>query len=168
MDLARLASRLRAPAATAVNASTALVPLVTRLTLGIAFAQAGLGKWTHFDNTVLFFTNLGIPAPATNAAFVATLELVGGAALVLGFGTRVFAALLSSTMVVAILTADRADFVLALSFGGDKGLLDVVPFAYLLWLAWLIGRGAGPVSLDRALFRRLSFEPASAVSEARA
>ncbi|MCW8133831.1 MAG: DoxX family protein, partial [Planctomycetota bacterium] len=80
-------------------------PLLTRLALGYAFYQTGSGKWAHIDNTVEFFAGLGIPAPAANAYFVATLELVGGIALILGLGTRLFSLALSSTMVVAMMTA---------------------------------------------------------------
>src|SRR5436190_13824384 len=83
-----------------------LAPLLTRIVIGQAFVQTGIGKWENFHDTVEFFASLGLPAPAANAAFTATLELVGGAALILGLGTNLFAALLSSTMVVALLTAD--------------------------------------------------------------
>lgn len=127
--------------------------LLTRLVIGTTFVRTGLGKWHNFDNTVKFFTDIHIPAPAANAAFIASLEVVGGACLVLGLGTRVFAALLSATMIVAIATADRADFLAALS-GGDKGLLDVTPVPFLLFLGWLVAFGAGAVSLDRLLLRK--------------
>src|SRR3989442_42718 len=78
-----------------------LAPRVTRIGVGWAFYLTGSGKWAHFDNTVTFFAELGIPHPVANAAFVATLELVGGIALVVGLFTRLFAAGLASTMVEA-------------------------------------------------------------------
>ncbi len=131
-----------------------LAPLVTRLVLGHTFLLTGMGKWRNFDNTVGFFTDIGIPAPAANAAFIATLELVGGVLLMLGLGTRVVAALLSSTMVVALLTADRSDFVNAFAWSGaEKGLTDVVPFVFLMFLGWLVAFGPGPISVDRKLFK---------------
>ena len=37
-----------------------LAPLVTRLVVGQAFFLTGRGKWQHFDNTVTFFTELGL------------------------------------------------------------------------------------------------------------
>ena len=131
-----------------------LAPTLTRLVLGLAFLQTGLGKWRHFDNTIAFFTDLGLPMPAANAALVSSVELIGGACLVLGLSTRLFALLLSSTMVVALLTADRADFLAALGMQGDQGLTDVVPFVFLLFLLWLAGFGAGPLSLDRVFASR--------------
>ncbi len=73
-----------------------ILPLLTRVVIGHAFIVAGLGKLRNFDATIGFFASIGIPMPELNAAFIATLELVGGAALVIGLATRVFAALLSS------------------------------------------------------------------------
>ena len=59
------------------------------------------------ERTVGFFTDLGIPFPAANAAFIARLEFYGGMLLIVGLGTRIVASLLGSTMVVALMTADK-------------------------------------------------------------
>ena len=126
-------------------------PLLTRLVFGVAFFHAGLGKWRHFDQAVAYFTELGIPAPAANAAFVSTLEVVGGLALVLGLLTRVFAALLSSTMIVAILTAERGNFLSSFNLHGETGLTDVVPLVFLLALLGLIAFGPGKIALDHLM-----------------
>lgn len=126
-----------------------LAPLLTRLVIGVAFFHAGLGKWHHFERTVGFFANIGIPAPAANAAFVSTIEVVGGLALILGVATRLFAFLLSPVMLVAMVTADRSDIAEAFSRESDKGLTDVAPLVFLMFLLWLVAFGAGPVSIDR-------------------
>ena len=131
-----------------------IAPLLTRLVIGVAFFHAGLGKWHHFDNAVGFFTQLGIPAPAANAAFVSTIEVVGGLALFLGAFTRLFAFLLTPVMLVAIVTAHRTDIAEAFSRESDKGLTDVVPLVFLTFLLWLIAFGAGPISVDGLLSRR--------------
>jgi putative oxidoreductase len=125
-----------------------LPPLVTRLVMGQAFHATGDGKLRNFDNTVSFFAALEIPFPELNAAFVARLEYYGGALLILGLAPRLVAALLSSTMVVAILTADRDTFLGALRGTGEAGLTDVVPFVYLLFLVWIVFQGPGPLALD--------------------
>lgn len=135
----------------AVRTLQCAAPLLTRLVFGIAFFHAGLGKWHHFDRSVAYFTELGIPAPAANAAFVSTLEVVGGLALVLGLLTRVFAALLSSTMIVAILTAERENFLSAFTLHGETGLTDVVPLVFLLALLGLIAFGPGKIALDHLM-----------------
>src|SRR5262245_29273705 len=131
-----------------------IAPLLTRVVIGWAFVQTGIGKWQNFPDTVEFFASLGLPAPAANAAFIASLEVVGGAALILGLGTHLFAALLSSTMVVALLTADRAGFIGAVTGSGDQALIDILPVMLFMPLAWLVGFGAGPVSLDWLLKKR--------------
>jgi putative oxidoreductase len=139
--------------AAASNFLRPLAPLATRLALGQAFILTGLGKWKNLDGTTAFFGELGIPAPRANALFVATLELVGGACLVLGLGTRVFALLLTATLAVALLTADRQDLLGALTLSPEKGLLDIAASAYLLFLLWLAAFGPGPISVDRLLSR---------------
>ncbi len=128
-----------------------LAPLLTRLVIGEAFFLTGRGKWMNFDRTVDFFGSLGIPFPHANAAFISSLELVGGIFLILGLGTRLFAALLSCSMVVALLTADKADFVSKFW----TAITDVTPAVYLLFLIWLVLYGAGPVSLDQLIGKRL-------------
>jgi len=84
----RRASRL----GLAVTAALAfLPPLLTRLLMGQAFLLTGRGKIENFANTVSFFTELGIPMPELNAAFVSRLEYFGGMLLIAGLGTRIVA-----------------------------------------------------------------------------
>jgi putative oxidoreductase len=130
-----------------------LAPLVTRLVMGQAFYQTGSGKIENFANTVGFFSELGIPLPELNAFFVSRLEFWGGLLLLVGLATRLVAAGLAATMVVALATADRATFLGALQGTGDAGLTDVVPFVYLLFLGWLVLYGPEAVSLDALLVR---------------
>ncbi len=131
-----------------------ILPLLTRLVIGHAFLVAGLGKLRHFDATVSFFASIGIPAPELNAALIATLELVGGAALVIGLATRVFAALLSSSMIVALFTAHASEVLQALNLAGSPALSDITAFVFLLFLGWLVAFGAGAFSADRILAAR--------------
>jgi putative oxidoreductase len=132
-----------------------LAPLATRVVVGWAFYLTGSGKWAHFDNTVTFFTELGIPFPQANAAFVATLELVGGICLVLGLLTRLFATGLASTMAVALMTADKERFLESWSTASDFSPTDISAFVFLLFLLWLALYGPGVVSLDTLLARWL-------------
>jgi len=132
-----------------------LAPLVTRLVMGQAFYETGSGKIENFANTVSFFTELGIPMPEANAFLVSRLEFWGGLLLLVGLATRLVAAGLASTMLVALATADRATFLDALRGTGDGGLTDVVPFVYLLLLGWLVLAGPGAASLDALVARWL-------------
>jgi uncharacterized membrane protein YphA (DoxX/SURF4 family) len=73
---------------------------------------------------------------------------------VLGLGTRFFAFLLSCSLLVAVLTADREDFVK--KFPAD--LTDVTSLVYLMFLLWLVLYGAGVVSLDYFIAKRLKLD----------
>ncbi len=133
-----------------------LAPLVTRLFVGLTFHATGHGKLQNLSKVTGFFSDLGIPFPGANAAFIATLEFVGGICLILGLGTRVFSLLLSATMIVALLTADRDNLIAKF----PDSLTDVAPVVLLISLGWLVFYGPGPVSVDRFLSRWLKLEPA--------
>ena len=128
-----------------------LAPLLTRLVIGVGFYYTGKGKLGDLDKVTGFFTDLGIPMPHVNAVFVSTLEFVGGICLVLGLGTRVFAALLSGSMIVALLTADKPTFIQ--KFPSD--VTDVTSFTFLLFLIWLVLYGPGAISIDYFLSKWL-------------
>ncbi|MDX2438370.1 MAG: DoxX family protein [Acidobacteriota bacterium] len=138
-----------------------IAPLATRIVIGLAFFQAGTGKFRHFENVIGFFDGLGIPFPAFNAGLVASMETVGGVMLILGLFTRFFASGLAITMVVALMTADTADFLASWGSAAEKAPTDIAAFVFLLFLLWLIFYGAGKLSLDALLRRTLKFEPAA-------
>jgi putative oxidoreductase len=159
-----------ARALTATAAVSFLAPLLTRLTLGHAFFLTGRGKLEHFDNFVGFLASLGIPAPELNAHVVARLEYYGGIALVLGLATRLFAAALAGTMVMAILTSERETFFASWLPTGEIGPTDIAPFVFFLLLTWLVLFGPGLLSLDAVVARRLGLsqsEPAPAAPKLR-
>jgi putative oxidoreductase len=132
-----------------------LAPLLTRLVIGQAFFLTGRGKLLNFENTVTFFSGLGIPMPELNAAFVSRLEYYGGMLLIVGLLTRLVAALLGSTMIVALMTADKEGFTNALGGVGEAGLTDVTAFVYGMFLLWLLLAGPGRLSLDALLAKAL-------------
>ena len=105
-----------------------IAPLATRIVIGLAFFQAGTGKFRHFENVVGFFQGLGIPFPTFNAGLVASMETVGGIMLIFGLFTRFFASGLSITMVVALLTADTADFLASWGSAAETSPTDVTAF----------------------------------------
>jgi putative oxidoreductase len=126
-------------------------PTLARLTVGLVFVGTGWGKIHDIQRVVDFFTNdLHIPLPGFNARLVACTELIGGAAMLLGLGTRLFAVPLSITMVVAILTAKRHEI------DGLTSLVGFEEWSYLVLLVWLALSGPGPLSLDHLFARRLT------------
>jgi putative oxidoreductase len=131
-----------------------VAPLMTRITMGHAFFLTGRGKLANFDTTVEFFASQGIPFPALNAAFVSRLECYGGILLVIGLLTRLVAAGLASTMVVALLT-EKHQFFESWRWSGDVGPTDISSWVFLIMLTWLVLYGPGVVSLDSLLARWL-------------
>ena len=125
-----------------------LPPTVARLTVGWIFFQSGWGKLHDLNKVTDFFTQLGLPAPAFQAAFTSTTEFVCGSLLLLGLGTRFAAVPLMVTMTVAIRTAlwDQVD-----SLGALFGLAE---FLYITLLLGLATMGGGPLSIDRLIERR--------------
>jgi putative oxidoreductase len=141
-----------------------IAPLATRLVIGLAFFHTGTGKFRHFDNVVGFFQSLGIPFPTFHAGLVASMETFGGIALIVGLCTRFFACGLSITMVVALMTADKADFLASWGSAAEQSPTDITSFVLLLFLVWLVLYGAGGFSLDALLRRVLRFDTATAVT----
>lgn len=139
---ATLVARAQERAQAVTKPLAPLAPLVARVTLGLVFVQSGWGKLQHLDKVTAFFTDLGIPAPALQAPFVSGVELVGGLLVLLGKGSRIASVLLAATMLVAILTAKRADIM------GLTDLFGVVEWTYLVLLGWLAVNGPGALSLD--------------------
>ena len=128
--------------------------LVTRLAIGWAFIEAGRPKLANPEGIAGFFGSLGIPFPEANAAFVSRLEYYGGMLLIAGLLTRVVAALLSSTMIVALATAHREEIAQFFAMTeGAPGVLEIDPLPYLIPLLWLVGFGPGLLALDRLVFR---------------
>lgn len=86
------------------NKSVEIGLLFSRIMIGLIFVLHG---WSKFEGgisgTVGFFESIGIPGFL--ASVVAIIELVGGAAMILGLGTRVFAALFVVVMGGVLLTA---------------------------------------------------------------
>jgi putative oxidoreductase len=130
-------------------------PLLARMVVGVVFTHSGWGKLHDLDRVASFFASLGVPYPELQAPFVATLELVCGAALLAGFATRLAALPLIGTMVVALATA------LASRITGANALFGLAEFLYIVLLAQLAIGGAGPVSLDRLAARWLDRSPAA-------
>ena len=125
-----------------------LGPTLARLTVGLVFMGTGWGKLHSLPDVTDFFASLHIPAPGFNARLAACTEFFGGILVLLGLATRVAVLPMAFTMVIAILTAKRADI------DGLTTLVGFEEWSYLVFFVWLALVGAGPVSLD-TLIRKL-------------
>ena len=124
--------------------------LLVRASLAAVFIPSGWGKLHDLGKVTGFFTELGIPAPHFNAVLVALSELGCGSLLLVGLASRPAAIPLVVSMVIAILTAKRADI------SGITDLFAVDEFIYIVMAAVVVVFGAGAVSLDGLVARRLS------------
>jgi putative oxidoreductase len=139
-----------------------LGPLLLRITIAVIFIGTGWGKLHDLPKVVAFFTDLHIPLPELQARLVATLEFVGGICILLGLGTRLFAAPLAFTMIIAMLTAKTTELA---DVHGVERVTTVIGFeewSYFVMLVLLAVTGPGLLSLDRLILRTLAGPQATA------
>ncbi|GAA4153934.1 DoxX family protein [Actinomadura keratinilytica] len=124
--------------------------LVGRLAIGVIFIAHGRQKLTEAGHAgvTTMFEGLGVPFPSLSAAFATWVELLGGAALVLGLLVPVAGVLLAADMAGAFWFA-HADKGLFASGGGYELVLALGATCLLLALA-----GGGRFGVDGALFGR--------------
>ena len=77
--------------------------LAGRLLLALLFVPAGFAKLTGFAGTVGYISSVGLPLPQVGAALAVVVEIVGGLALIAGYGTRLAAIALALFTLVASL-----------------------------------------------------------------
>ncbi len=130
------------------SALTTSARTILRIVTGFLFAAHGWQKFAEFTmaGTQAAFAQMGVPAAQVAAPVVATLELVGGIALIVGVLTRVFAALLALNMLGALFLV-HAPAGVFVQTGGFELVLLLAAAALSVALV-----GAGRVSVDRALF----------------
>ena len=81
--------------------------LILRVVLGITFFAHGLDKFqSGIGNIAGFFDSMGIPG--FMAYIIATIEIVGGLALIIGWGTRIVSAILAILLLVAMIKVKLA------------------------------------------------------------
>jgi putative oxidoreductase len=130
---------------------TSLALLVARIGLGVVFVAHG---WQKFDDmglagTQASFAKMGAPAPELTAYYSTFVELVGGAALLIGAFTAVAGVLLVLDMLGAFLVVhiDNGVFVTQ----GGYELVVALGVGALLVAVF----GAGRYSVDGMLGRKV-------------
>ncbi len=126
------------------------IALFTRITIAGVFVFSGWGKLTNLDKTIEYFSSIGMPISYILAPFVGVVEFVCSLFVFIGFATRIAAIPLTSIMIVAILTAKLEEI------SGVSSLFEMTDFLYILLLVWLIAQGAGKISLDYYLIKKIT------------
>ena len=137
-----------ASVSTSRTTDTALA--VLRIALGVVFFAHGWQKIFTFTLPGVqgSFGQMGVPAADIVGPAVAFLELIGGAALILGLVTRVVGALLALDMLGAIVLVHGGSGIFV-----DQGGMELVLILGVGSLALALA-GAGRFSLDALLFGR--------------
>lgn len=138
----------------ATDNNTATV--ILRVVLGVVFFAHGaqkmlgwFGGW-GFSATMGFFTGMmHIPAPLAFLAIAA--EFFGGLGLIFGFLTRVAALGIGINMIVAVVTVHSGFGFFMNWTGAQKGEGSEYHLLVLAMSGFLMIRGAGALSVDRAL-----------------
>jgi len=126
---------------TSSNDTTAL-PLVGRILLAAIFVISSLGKIAAPEGTQGYIASVGLPAPVLSYIAAIFIELGGGVLLLVGYRTRLVAAVLAVFSIASALIFHHAlgdqnqlfHFLKNLAMAG--GLIQVVAY------------GAGAYSLD--------------------
>jgi putative oxidoreductase len=120
----------------------AALPLVGRILIASVFLLSGISKITAPAMIIGYIQSVGLPFPTLGLAIAVLVEIGGGIALVLGYRTRVVAAVMAIFSIATALAfhnnlADQNQFIhFFKNVAMAGGLLQVVAF------------GAGRFSLD--------------------
>ena len=121
--------------------------LIGRILLAAFFLPAGLSQLSGFEGPDGYITSVGFPLPTVAAAAAIAVEILGSVALIVGFQTRIIAAVLAVFTVVASVffhafwaAAPEQAFVQQLLFFKNIGVIG--------GLLVLVSSGAGAWSID--------------------
>ena len=140
--------------------------LVSRVAIGFFFVMSGYNKFfvqgiLHLKNE---FIEYGIPFPLLNAWLDASVQLLGGIALIIGLGTRFWSVAIGFAMIVASVTVTIPDVIKNDIAKADSSLLFWGWYyyrpepVYLTVFLLLIFFGPGRASLDHWIGRKLSVD----------
>jgi putative oxidoreductase len=126
--------------------------LIARIGIGVVFVAHGWQKaFTNgMDATAASFDRGGIPLPTLSAWFTAMTELVGGAAMIVGFAVHLVGLLLVVIMTGAYLFVHVGNGIFVRDGGGE--LVIALGATSLLLAAY----GGGRYSLDHLIAPRMT------------
>lgn len=124
------------------------LPTLGRWSIAAIFLWSGYGKIVGFHGTVTYIASKGLPVAQLLAGAALTVELLGGAALVLGWRARFASvALFVFTLAAALL------FHNFWALGGEAHRIQQIQFMKNLaicgGLLYVVAFGSGAMSVDR-------------------
>jgi putative oxidoreductase len=129
------------------NALQNPLSLVGRLLLALLFLPAGISKIGGFAGTVGYIGSKGLPMPELGAVIAIVVEVLGGLALIAGFGTRA-AALVLAVFTLAATVLFHNYWAMPAEMQMVQQLMFFKNIAVVGGLLLLTAYGAGGWSLD--------------------
>lgn len=123
--------------------------LLLRLVFGYFWLETGWAKLHNLEFFSARFVEWGIPFPMLSATVSGATDLVGGALLMFGLGTRLAAIPMIINMLVALAV------VVLPTIGTLDEFVELDEVLYVAVLFWLLVAGPGKASLDHLIGARL-------------
>ena len=126
--------------------------ILIRILIGLVFLSEGIQKFLFpVELGVGRFEKIGIPSPELLAPLVASIEIFGGALVLLGYGTRIAACLLLGVMSVAVIST-KVPLLLKNGFWtmAHESRTD---WSMIMSLLFLLILGGGALSIDAKVTR---------------
>ncbi|MDX5984277.1 DoxX family protein [Sphingomonas echinoides] len=90
------------------STSAAALPLIGRIAIAAIFVLSGVSKLAAPAATIGYIQSVGLPLPQVGFAIALIVELLGGVALILGYRTRLVAAVLAVFSIATALAFHNA------------------------------------------------------------
>lgn len=124
-----------------MNTFQKIAELGGRILLALLFLMSGVGKISAYSGTAAYMASTGVPGALLPV--VIAIEVLGAAAIIIGYKTRIVAFLMAGfTLVTALLFHNNfQDQIQMIMFLKNVSIAG----GFLL----LVANGAGPLSVDR-------------------
>jgi putative oxidoreductase len=129
-----------------------ILNLLGRIAIAALFLPAGINKLLGVEGATAYFDSLGLPAVAVLVWVVIAIEVLGGAALIIGFQTRLVAIGLAVFTLLASLVG-HAFWAAPVDAAFIAQLLFFKNIAVMGGLLVLASNGAGAISVDAKLHK---------------
>jgi putative oxidoreductase len=122
--------------------SNRYLPLLGRVLIGAPFILSGVGKLASHDATVGYIGSVGLPLPEVGWLIAITMEMGGGALLLVGYRARLVALLVALFTLATAICFHR-------NFADQNQMIHFLKNIMIVGgLLQIVYFGAGPMSID--------------------